>query len=277
MTHIARNIEFPVLSKIKQRHIWSTDGLRRSGRELANETPIAIVFNGSTAAVMMASAENVADFALGFAITEGFIRSRDDVESFEEIIHERGIEARFWLKEDCAKCVASRRRSAMGPMGCGLCGIDSLENALRSVPSVESQTAIPAEEIAPAGDDLRQFQPLQDLTRSAHAAGFLQPRSGICCAREDVGRHNALDKLAGALIAQAIDPAAGAIVVTSRLSVDLVQKTAMIGCPILIGVSGPSCLAVETAHEVGVTLVGFCRSGSFEVFTHPRRILGVMP
>ncbi|WP_417245743.1 formate dehydrogenase accessory sulfurtransferase FdhD [Celeribacter sp.] len=266
--------EQPTVTDVVARHAsttWTREGEHQTTRDLVVERPVAIVFNGTTVAVMMASPQYIEDFALGFALTEGYVKSLAEIERFEEIVHDKGTEARFWLVDTAADAFLARRRAALGPMGCGLCGIDSLDEALRNVPTVGAGVRLSAEEIAQAPDALRARQPLHDHARAAHAAGFLIPEQGVYLAREDVGRHNALDKLCGALIRDGIDPQSGAIVMTSRLSVDLVQKVAMIGCPTLIGVSAPSSLAVETALEAGMTLIAFCRAGKFDILTGAER------
>ncbi len=249
------------------------DGVRDIVRSLPEETPIALVFDGTTAAVMMATPDDIADFALGFALTEGFISAPSDVAEFEIVPHEQGIEARFWLKGERAEAVKARRRNMLGPVGCGLCGIDSLEQAIRSLPVLaQGQSAISQCDVARATDALCAHQPLHDLTRAVHAAGFMRPGGQIALAREDVGRHNALDKLIGAMAHQGIDPREGAIVLTSRVSVEMVQKTVIAGCPVLIAVSAPTAHALRLAERAGLALAAFARDGRFDVYSHAKRI-----
>ena len=248
------------------------DGARPVSRSLPEEWPVALVYDGSTQAVMMASPADLEDFALGFSLTEGLIESVDQIEDFELVEHATGSEARFWLAAERGDALQSRRRSMAGPVGCGLCGIDSLEQAIRPLPRVESDLRLDQVELAQATDALRAHQPLHDQTHAVHAAGFLRPGEGIVLAREDVGRHNALDKLIGAMARQGIDPRAGAIVMTSRLSVELVQKCAMAGCSVLIAVSAPTAHAVRLAEGAGITLAAFARSGGFDLYSHPDRI-----
>lgn len=249
------------------------DGTRPVQRTLPEEVPVALVFNGTTQAVMMATPADLEDFALGFALGEGIVTDPDQVESTEIVIHDDGLEARLWLSEDRARAMAERRRSMAGPVGCGLCGIDSLAQANRSVPSVAGAgLRLSPDRVAGATEALRPLQALHRETGATHAAGFLTPNGRIACAREDVGRHNALDKLIGALVRAGIDPAGGAIVLTSRISVELVQKAAQAGCPMLIALSAPTAYAVRTAELAGVTLVAFARNGGFDVYCHPHRI-----
>ncbi|PYE85103.1 formate dehydrogenase accessory sulfurtransferase FdhD [Pseudoroseicyclus aestuarii] len=242
-------------------------------RPLPQEVAVAITCNGTTQAVMMATPQDLADFAHGFALSEGLIRYLGDVEEFELVEHPKGIEARFWLAPAQAKALGARRRIMAGPVGCGLCGIDSLDEAMREVPAVKDEALrLSGEEIASAPEALRAFQPLHDASRGVHAAGFLQPGAGVTLAREDVGRHNALDKLTGALLLAGTAPSGGAVVITSRVSIDLVQKVALAGSPMLIAVSTPTQAAVDAAEGAGLTLIARVRGGGFEVFSHRYRV-----
>lgn len=249
------------------------DGQTQVRRTLPEEVPVAMVYDGTTHAVMMASPGDIPDFALGFAMTEGIVTSTDQLLEYEQLCHEDGIEARFWLREDRRKALGARRRFMAGPVGCGLCGIDSLEQANRPLPRVGGDgLRLDPALVARATDDLREMQVLHARTHATHAAGFLVPGKGIVALREDVGRHNALDKLIGALVRDGLDPACGAFVMTSRLSVELVQKCAVAGCPALIAVSAPTSHALRLAEEAGITLVAFARQGGFDVYSHSYRI-----
>jgi FdhD protein len=240
-------------------------------RVLPEETAIAIVVNGSTQAVMMATPADLIDFATGFALTEG-LATHAELNAIEIVEHGQGIECRLWLPADRAAALADRRRAMAGPVGCGLCGIDSLEAALRPLPALaDSPLSLAADNITLALDELRDWQPLHDETRATHAAGFFRPGKGIVMAREDVGRHNALDKLIGALARAGIDPGTGAITLTSRISTEMVQKAVMAGAPVLLAVSAPTAQAVRLADAARLTLVSRAR-GQTAVFTHPHRI-----
>ena len=244
-------------------------------RALPEEVAVALTYQGSTQAVMMASPSDLEDFALGFSLSEGLIDSAREIESLDILPHPQGFEARLWLAAPRAEAMAARRRRSMGPVGCGLCGIDSLDAALRPLPN-RSHVALRLSQSALIGaaDALRAQQPLQDATRAAHAAAFVAPQGGILCLREDVGRHNALDKLIGALARGGIDPAMGAVLMTSRLSVDMVQKTAIAGAPVLCAVSAPTVLAVRQSEAAGLTLACLPRAdrGQLDIFTRPDRI-----
>ena len=240
---------------------------------LAEEVPVALVFDGVTQAVMMASPIDLGDFLLGFALTEGMIAEKAEMLRSETVQQERGIELRGWLEPLAAKRFSARRRAMAGPVGCGLCGLESLEAALRPLPrTLRSEAPMlrldaPADLAETALSALRRAQPLQDAVRACHAAGFYTA-AGLVLLREDVGRHNALDKLAGALAQAGIDPASGAIVMTSRLSVDLVQKAVMIGARILIAPSAPTALAVTEAQAAGLALIARGAAGP-TLFTQP--------
>ena len=239
-----------------------------SVRVLPEEVAIALSFNGTTHAVMMATPDDLTDFAYGFALTEG-IATPSDIASIEIVGVEHGLDVQIWLGKDAAGRLAKRRRTMAGPVGCGLCGLDSLEEAMRKlVPVPRSSFSMTPNDICAAISALPAAQPLHDATRAVHAAGFYTDH--LVAAREDVGRHNALDKLAGHLVRTKFGP--GAVVLTSRVSIDMVQKVAALGLPMLIAVSAPTTLAVTTADAAGITLVAMARPDSFEVFTHTDRI-----
>jgi FdhD protein len=245
---------------------------REITRALPEETPVAITVNGSTQAVMMASPAAIEDFAVGFALSEGIVGAMGEIESVEALEIDDGIEARLWVSEARAEALGERRRAMLGPVGCGLCGIDSLAQAMRALPVVPVGARFDAVEVAGAGDALRAHQPVHDLTRAVHAAGFLQPGQGITHAREDVGRHNALDKLIGALARDGVSATEGAFVMTSRVSVDIIQKAAMAGAGTIVSVSAPTAHALRLAEGAGITLAAFARGAQVEVFSQPHRI-----
>ena len=237
-------------------------------RALPEEVAVALTFNGTTQAVMMATPGDLIDFAYGFAMTEG-IAQPAQIESIEIVAAENGLDVQIWLTSDAETRLAKRRRTMAGPVGCGLCGIDSLDEATRKLPPVPASSFVmsPAEIMA-AMASLPGSQPLHDATRAVHAAGFYN--GGLIAVREDVGRHNALDKLAGHLIRHPHPP--GAVVLTSRVSIDMVQKVAALGAPILIAVSAPTGHAVALADAAGITLIALARPDRFECFTHTNRI-----
>jgi FdhD protein len=249
------------------------DVTARSSRVIPEETPIAFTYGGSTHAVMMATPADLEDFAVGFALTEGLVDRPEDAGDVEVVASELGLELRTWLGGDRQAAYATRKRSMAGPTGCGLCGVESLEAATRALPTLDNALTVSAEGLIEAMDRMPAEQTLNQETRAVHAAAFWNPASGALIVREDVGRHNALDKLAGALARQGLAASQGVVLMTSRVSVELVQKAARIGAPIIAAVSAPTALAVRNAEKCGMTLVAVMRGRDFEVFTHPGRIL----
>ncbi|MCB1389343.1 MAG: formate dehydrogenase accessory sulfurtransferase FdhD [Rhodobacteraceae bacterium] len=240
-------------------------------RVLPEEVGVALTFNGTTQAVMMATPDHLEDFAYGFALTEGLARP-DEIESIETVATDRGIDLQLWVTPAAEKRLADRRRVMAGPVGCGLCGIDSLEQALRPMSPVgPGGLRLDPSQIRAAVAALPGTQPLHDATRAAHAAGFWDG-ARMVAVREDVGRHNALDKLAGALVRASTTPPPGAVVMTSRVSIDLVQKVAALGAPMLVAVSAPTADAVDLAERLGITLIARARADGFELYTHSDRI-----
>jgi FdhD protein len=249
------------------------DATAPATRVIPEETPIAFTYGGSTHAVMMATPADFEDFAVGFALTEGLIDAPHQAGEVEIVSSDAGVELRCWLKGGRQEAYAQRRRSMAGPTGCGLCGIESLEQASRRLPVLDNALGVSADALIEAMDRLPAAQRFNQETRAVHAAAFWNPASGALILREDVGRHNALDKLAGALARQAVAASQGVVLMTSRVSVELVQKAALIGAPIIAAVSAPTALAVRNAQECGMTLVAVMRGRDFEIFTHPKRII----
>ena len=265
-------IAVPPPQQALPRLLWRGGVASRGVRAVAEETPVAFSYDNAAHAVMMATPDDLGDFAVGFSLTEGLVASRADILDIEIVPAADGINLRIWLADGPADEFAARRRRAVGPAGCGMCGLESLAAANRAVPVVSSNVRIDAADIAEAMAAMEAAQALGAATRAVHAAGFWQPGHRILL-REDVGRHNALDKLAGALALAGRPAGAGMLLLSSRISVELVQKAAMIGAAVLVAVSAPTALAVRTAETAGITLVGIARADGFEVFTHPQRVV----
>jgi len=252
--------------------IWRRHGAADGTRIIPEETAIAFTYEGGSYAVMMATPQNLEDFAVGFSVTEGLAASPADIRQLDIVEHAAGIELRMWLSEPHAAALNERRRHLAGPTGCGLCGIESLDEAVRTPPRVRQGDTFTPAEIMRALEALAPRQEINRQTRAVHAAAFWQPGAGLLAVREDVGRHNALDKLVGALTRDRVPGHSGMVLLTSRVSVEMVQKTAAVGAPLLVAVSAPTAPALRTAETAGITLVAVARGDGFEIFTHPQRI-----
>lgn len=254
------------------RQTWRAEGLATGERAIPEETAVAFTYNGASYAVMMATPQDLEDFAVGFSLTEGIIASPSEIETLEIIEEEIGVELRMRLTEPHATAFRERRRYLAGPTGCGLCGIESLSEAMRTPSTVADDMRISPEDIMAAVEALRGHQTINSATRAVHGAAFWRKEKGLVALREDVGRHSALDKLAGALSCAGMSGQGGLGILTSRLSVELVQKAAAIGIPVLVAVSAPTALALRVAQAAGMTVVAVARNDGFEIFTNPQRI-----
>jgi FdhD protein len=256
-----------------RRKAWRDGRLVEGTRTIPEETALALTYNGGAYAVMMGTPQDLPDFAVGFSLNEGIVQSPDDIRSLDVVEIDEGIELRMWLSPGKAALLSERRRHIAGPTGCGICGIDSIAAAVRPAAIVPQGRAVAPHEIMTAMAAVAPFQQINSETRAVHAAAFWSPGRGIVALREDVGRHNALDKLAGALAREKIDATEGMVLLTSRVSVEMVQKTAAIGAPLMVAVSAPTALAVRMADTAGITLAAIARGDGFEIFTHPERIV----
>ncbi len=261
----------PLPARRVLRQAWRNGSTLTGERTLAEEVPVAFSYDGAAHAVLMATPDDLEDFALGFSYTEGIITAPAEIADLAVVSVADGIVLRMWLTGDRSDAFIARRRRFVGPAGCGMCGLESLAEANRTIPMSDYDLQVTRQDIAEAVAALPANQSLNMQTRAVHAAAFWQPGQGLVL-REDVGRHNALDKLAGALLRTGRSAADGVVVLSSRISIELVQKAGMMGAAIIVGVSAPTALAVRTAEMAGLTLVGIARDDGFEVFTHPERI-----
>ena len=258
------------------RLVWRDSRLADGSRAIPEEMALALTYNGGTYAVMMGTPQNLTDFAIGFSLSERIVQAPEEISSLEIVEVGDGIELRMWLSDEKTAHLSDRRRHIAGPTGCGLCGIDSIAEALRPSVLVGQGRSFSPREIMTAMASVAPLQPINVETRAVHAAAFWTPAAGIVALREDVGRHNALDKLAGALAQAKVTASEGMVLLTSRVSVEMVQKTAALGASVMVAVSAPTALAVRMAEEAGITLVAIARSDGFEIFTHPDRILSAI-
>lgn len=237
---------------------------------LIEESAVALVYNGISHAVMMATPQDLEDFALGFSLSEGIIGQPEELRELDIARVDKGLEIRMQISEERFWQLKERRRTLSGRSGCGLCGTESLEHALRPAPRVSSTLAVAASAIREGMAHMSAGQQLNRDTGAVHAAALISAEHATV--REDVGRHNALDKLVGAI---AREPRDGFAVITSRASYEMVHKAACANIPLLAAISAPTALAVRLAEEAGITLIGFTRDQRMTVFSHPGRVLAV--
>ena len=263
-----------------ERLSWRDGAFTTGEREVPEEMPIAISYNRTSHAVMMATPLDLEDFARGFSLSEEIVGAVGEIEEIETVLLRaepdappRGIELRLWVGGASMQTLDLRRRHVAGPTGCGLCGLESLEAALRPPRLVPEGRRYAPEAVQAAMESLRPAQALNRRTHAVHAAGFWTEREGLVALREDVGRHNALDKLHGALAASGRAAADGIVVMTSRISVELVQKASIMSAPVLAAVSAPTALALRVAEQAGMTLVAVARADGFEVCAGVQRIM----
>ncbi len=253
--------------------MWRGGALTPSHRALPEETPVAMSYDRASFAVMMATPTDLEDFAVGFSLSEGIIATPDEITRLELVALDQGVECRMALRAQARAALDERRRQFAGPVGCGLCGLEHLRQALRPLPPVTAPLRLAAGEVAAMLAHMAPGQVLNRQTRAVHAAAFFQPgQAAPVLLREDVGRHNALDKLVGGLARLGVRADTGAVLLTSRVSIELIEKTARLGAPVLIAISVPTALAVRAADQAGITLIAVARDDGFEIFTHPERI-----
>jgi len=252
---------------------WEQGGLRQLQDCVAEEVPVAMVYNGVSHAVMLATPRDLEDFAVGFSLTEGIASSGRDIYGVESIPQLKGIELHIELAAERFHMLKERRRSMTGRTGCGLCGSESLDQAMR-IPEavVNTELQVESDALHRALGEIRKSQPLQAVTGATHACAWVRPDGEVELLREDVGRHNALDKLIGARIRERAQ-SAGFVLTTSRASYEMVQKTVAAGIPMLAAVSAPTGLAIRIARKSGLTLVGFAREAQHVIYSRPERIL----
>ncbi|MBO9697277.1 MAG: formate dehydrogenase accessory sulfurtransferase FdhD [Sphingopyxis sp.] len=242
-------------------------------RSIAIEAPVSVEVGGIAYAVMMATPADMEDYAVGFALGEGLIETADQIGRIDVHAIEGGWALRIWLPPERNAIALDRARKRVSESSCGLCGIENIEEVLRPLPPVTARIATGRDAIATALVTLGDHQPLGRATGAVHAAAFCSPDGTIRLAREDVGRHNALDKLIGAMARAGTDPASGFILLSARCSYELVEKTVRAGCPMLVTVSAPTSLATERAVQAGLTLVALARTDSALIVSDPHGMI----
>ncbi|OZI71193.1 formate dehydrogenase accessory sulfurtransferase FdhD [Bordetella genomosp. 12] len=240
---------------------------------LAEETPVALEFNGISHATMLATPADLEDFALGFALSEGIVGAASDVRGIDLQPRPDGIVVQLEIATACEVQLKQRRRAMAGRTGCGLCGVETLPEVMRPVAPLPPQPALPLAGLLAAMRALRARQVLHEITGATHAAGWADASGELRLVREDVGRHNALDKLIGALARAGLPAAQGMVVVSSRASFEMVQKTASAGIGVLAAVSAPTALAQRLAEQTGLALAGFVRGEDATLYAHPGRLV----
>jgi FdhD protein len=253
---------------------WRDMHLIAEQDDLAVELPIALEFNGISHAVMLATPCDLESFALGFALSEGIVESRAEFHGAEVEESELGITVHCEISSQSFMQLKLRRRNLTGRTGCGLCGVESLEQVFRVLPAVPAGVLVPVTAMRAALKELATLQPFNRLTGAMHAAAWSAPDGQLLQVCEDVGRHNALDKLIGRMTERGLDFQHGFLLITSRASVEMVQKAAAVGICCLVAISAPTALAVETATAAGMTLIAFARGDEFVAYAHADRIEG---
>ena len=251
---------------------WVGGDATHSDETVAEEVPVALVYNGISHAVMLATPLDLEDFALGFSLSECIVRRSGEIHDLEIVERDNGIEVQMQLSAPRAQALKEHRRTLAGRTGCGLCGTESLDQLARRAATVQSSAVLSRGALPRALSGLQGMQHLFQLTGAVHGAAWCGVDGQIDLVREDVGRHNALDKLIGSLASQRKGFAGGFVLMTSRASYEIVQKAAAVGIAVVAAVSAPTGMAVRVATDSGVTLVGFVRGERYCVYSHPQRI-----
>ena len=269
---MAQNLFIDTEHSFKTYEVLKSQANKIEKDDIAEEVPIAFVYNGISHAVMLASPSDLEDFALGFSISEGIIENKSDVYGIEIIHQTNGVELQIDIASARFQSLKDKRRNLLGRTGCGLCGAENLEQALRlPEKKIDHLLTIKESAIIKALETIHTSQTLQKKTGATHACAWANQEGEIQIVREDVGRHNALDKLIGALKSKDITDQ-GFVITTSRASYEMVQKTVMLGASMLIAISAPTGLAIRSALKYGICLVGFARIPHYVIYTYAERV-----
>lgn len=253
--------------------IWRPTEAVREERHVAREIPLALEYNCISHAVMMISPFDVEDFCMGFSLTEGIIDRPDQIMDLTIIPDEKGLIAAVEITPDCFKRLDEFKRTLAGRTGCGLCGVDRLDHAIRPLKPVISPLKVSADIVHSSMNNLSDLQIENKKTGALHAAAFVTSEGEIITVREDIGRHNALDKLIGHMMRNNINPAEGFALITSRCSFEMVHKCATFGIPLLAAVSATTDLALKLAEEADLTLIAFARRNGMNIYCDPQKRL----
>jgi FdhD protein len=251
---------------------WTQGTLSAATDQVAEEVPVALVYHDVPHVVMLATPADLEDYGVGFTLSEGLVERKEEIRGVEVVRGEGVADVHISVAWERFAQLLQRRRNLAGRTGCGLCGAETAEDAIRKVAPVPGGVTLPVLQMHAAIRELSSRQPINERTGSVHGAAWVSPEHGIQLVREDVGRHNALDKTIGALARADVDFASGYMMITSRASYEMVQKCATVGVPILVAFSAPTAFAVRMAQETGLTLVAFARPGRHVVYTHPQRL-----
>lgn len=251
---------------------WDHGEVTDKTDQVAEERPVALVYHGVPHVVMLATPANLEDFAVGFTLSEGLVSRPDEIRSVEVTQGAEAADVRVTVAWDRFSALLQRRRNLAGRTGCGLCGAETAEDAIRQCEPVGAGPSVSTEDLHNAIEQLGGLQPINARTGSVHAAAWVIPGKGIQLVREDVGRHNALDKTIGALVRAGVDFGSGYMLITSRASYEMVQKSATVGISFLAAFSAPTAFAVRLAQQAGLTLIAFARRDRHVVYAHPGRL-----
>jgi FdhD protein len=264
--------EFPAQSTVGVQR-WIDGRIELSSDQVAEEQPVALLYSGMPHVVMLATPADLADLGVGFSVSEAIVAAATQIRALRVLPTDGGMEVQIDIPGERLAALLQRQRNLSGRTGCGLCGAETIEQAIRHPGPVGAGVTISSTELHATLAELQTRQPLNAQTGSVHAAGWALPGRGLQLVREDVGRHNALDKALGALLRAGLDPASGYLVITSRASYEMVLKAATLGVTLLAAVSAPTALAIRLALEAGLTLVGFARTHRHVLYAHPQRLL----
>ncbi len=262
----------PAVSSAVNVERWAQGELTHATDQVAEEMPVALVYHGVPHVVMLATPANLEDFAIGFTLSEGLVERPDEIRSVEVTHGAEAADVRVTVAWERFAALLQRRRNLTGRTGCGLCGAETAEDAIREIAPVGPGPRVSAASLHEAIEQLSSLQPINAVTGSVHAAAWVIPGKGIQLVREDVGRHNALDKAIGAVVRSGADFSSGYMLVTSRASYEMVQKSAAVGISFLTAFSAPTAFAVRLARRTGLTLVAFARGDRHVVYANPERL-----